>query len=120
MKYEILNKDYSDDIVRLRKQYISEILETCLYGYEMFSSFLAGHLHFSKEIEEEFGEFILRVKTVFPSSKVEDISSEIMYQIIEKESNWAMAWGAYAETNKLREEYKKSKRELKNRLAIAG
>ena len=120
VRYEFLSRDYSSEVVRLRKQYIDEILEKCLSGHEMFQSFLSGFSYAGKESEEEFGELIYRVKSVFPTSEVKDISDEIMEKIVEKESKWAMSWAAYIEKEKARKIYEASEKELDDRLADTG
>ena len=120
MKYKFLSRDYSSEVVRLRKKYIDEMLEKCLSGHEMFQSFLSGFLCIGKESEEEFGELVFRVKSVFPTSNVKDISDEIMEKIVEKESKWAMSWAAYTEKEKARKIYEASEKELEDRLADTG
>ncbi|SVA93618.1 uncharacterized protein METZ01_LOCUS146472 [marine metagenome] len=106
-----LNEDFSDDVKWLRKELVKKVLDEniCTESYDLFGFFINGSGVISREFENEYTQIVYRIKSALPVSTTNEISGDIMAEIIDRESVWADGWAKYHEYHTAADNYNEKK-----------
>ncbi len=109
-----LNEDFSGDVRWLRKELVKKVLDEniCTESYDLFGSFINGSGIISREFENEYTQIVYRIKSALPVSTTNEISGDIMAEIIDRESVWADGWTKYHEYHTAADNYNEKKAEF--------
>lgn len=117
--YTTLIKKF-DDAKELRKILVKKILDerNTIESYDVLSLWMVdtngGAV--GRNFEQQFVEFIYRVKSTLPSSTTEEIFGDLMQEVVERESVWADGWAKHYEKTQAKEAYDRAEQNFSDHM----